>query len=60
MGYIESIIDAEIRDKLFATGAIVIRGPKWCGKTTSAKQAAKSVLELQDPDLQENYLELKE
>jgi len=58
MNYINRIIDLEIQEKLSSTGAIVIRGPKWCGKTTSAKQVSKSVLELQDPDLQENYLEL--
>ena len=58
MRYIKRIIDKEIREKLSATGAILIKGPKWCGKTTSAKQIAKSVLEMQDPDLQENYFEL--
>ena len=58
MRYIKRIIDKEIKEKLSATGAILIRGPKWCGKTTSAKQIAKSVLDMQDPDLQENYLEL--
>ena len=39
-------------------GATVIVGPKWCGKTTTAKQKAKSVLEMQDPDLQDGYLKL--
>ncbi|MCL2111774.1 MAG: DUF4143 domain-containing protein [Clostridiales bacterium] len=58
MAYIERIIDKEIREKLSASGALLIRGPKWCGKTTSAMQVAKSVLEMQNPDLQENYLEL--
>lgn len=58
MHYIKRIIDEEIQEKLSASGAIVIRGPKWCGKTTSAKQVARSVLEMQDSDLQENYLEL--
>jgi hypothetical protein len=58
MHYIERIIDNEIRDKMSSAGAIVIRGPKWCGKTTSAKQVANSVLEMQNPDLQDNYLEL--
>lgn len=58
MEYIKRIIDKEIQDKLSIAGAIVIKGPKWCGKTTSAKQIAKSVLEMQNPDLQENYLEL--
>ena len=56
--YIKRIIDKEIIEKLSITGAIVIKGPKWCGKTTSAKQIAKSVLEMQNPDLQENYIEL--
>jgi len=58
MHYIKRIIDSEIREKLSSTGAIVIRGPKWCGKTTSAKQVANSVLEMQYPDMHDNYLEL--
>jgi predicted AAA+ superfamily ATPase len=58
MRYIERVIDKEIQEKLSISGAIVIKGPKWCGKTTSAKQIAKSVLEMQNPDLHENYLEL--
>ena len=58
MKYIKRIIDNEIERKLSITGAIVIKGPKWCGKTTTAKQFAKSKLEMQNPDLEENYLEL--
>ena len=58
MNYIPRIIDDESKNKLNVTGAVLVRGPKWCGKTTSAKQIAKSVLEMQNPDLQENYLEL--
>lgn len=58
MEYIKRIIDEEIREKLSYTGAILIKGPKWCGKTTSAKQYAKSILEMQNPDLQDNYIEL--
>ena len=58
MKYLERIIDSEIKEKLSITGAIQIKGPKWCGKTTSAKQLAKSVLEMQNPDLQDNYIEL--
>ncbi|MBP5301027.1 MAG: ATP-binding protein [Victivallales bacterium] len=41
---------------LDAFGAILLEGPKWCGKTTSAGQLAKSVLKLQDPDMREEYL----
>lgn len=58
MEYIKRIVDKEIENKLSISGAILIRGPKWCGKTTSAKQIAASVLEMQNPDLQENYIEL--
>ena len=58
MNYIPRIVDKEINDKLKIMGAILIRGPKWCGKTTSAKQIANSILEMQNPDLQENYIEL--
>lgn len=36
-------------------GAILIVGPKWCGKTTTAEQYAKSILKLQDIDKQEEY-----
>ena len=58
MEYIKRIIDEELKDKLEIMGAVLIKGPKWCGKTTSAKQIAKSILEMQNPDLQENYIEL--
>lgn len=58
MKYIKRIVDKEIQEKLSIMGAILIKGPKWCGKTTSAKTVAKSVLEVQNPDLQENYIEL--
>lgn len=37
-------------------GAVLIEGPKWCGKTTTAAQQAKSILKLQDPDMRDAYL----
>ena len=58
MNYLPRIVDSELDLRLRAIGATVIVGPKWCGKTTTAKQKAKSVLEMQDPDLQEGYLKL--
>lgn len=58
MNYIPRVVDAELDLRLRAVGATVLIGPKWCGKTTTAKQKAKSVLEMQDPDLQEGYLRL--
>ncbi|MEI7979975.1 MAG: DUF4143 domain-containing protein [Bacteroidota bacterium] len=44
MSYQERITDKEIQRKLKASGAVLIRGAKACGKTESAKQIAKSVL----------------
>lgn len=60
MNYIPRVVDSELDLRLRAVGATVLVGPKWCGKTTTAKQRAKSVLEMQDPDLQEGYLRLAE
>jgi uncharacterized protein len=54
--YMNRIIDNELRDHLEAMGAVLIVGPKWCGKTTTAMQQAKSVLRMQDPDKTEAYL----
>ena len=42
--YIERISDLEMRKKLDASGALLIRGMKACGKTKSAKQVASSVV----------------
>ena len=58
MNYIPRVVDSELDLRLRAVGATVLVGPKWCGKTTTAKQKSKSVLEMQDPDLQEGYLRL--
>ena len=57
MKYIKRICDTELLEKLEAFGAVQIVGPKWCGKTTTAKQYAKSCIEMQDPDMREAYLE---
>jgi hypothetical protein len=52
MAYINRITDAELQRKLQAAGAILIRGAKACGKTESAKQIAKSILEVDtDPQV---------
>ena len=58
--YYKRIVDEIIEKRLKMVGAVVIEGPKWCGKTTTAKQHAKSILQLQDPDNRQNYLELAE
>ncbi len=54
--YINRVIDAELADHLSAMGAVLIVGPKWCGKTTTAMQKARSILKMQDPDHTKAYL----
>jgi len=54
--YKPRLIDNEIDEYLEMIGAILIEGPKWCGKTTTAEQHAKSSIKLQDTDYSENYL----
>lgn len=55
--YINRICDDELELKLEAFGAVHIVGPKWCGKTTTAKQFAKSYIEMQDPDKRDMYIQ---
>lgn len=54
--YMPRIMDKQLKEYLEAVGAVLIAGPKWCGKTTTAEQQAKSVLKLQDPDKRDGYL----
>lgn len=56
MGYLKRTADAVLQEHLEAFGAVLIEGPKWCGKTTTAEQVAKSVIKLQDTDMREEYL----
>ncbi|GAB1476351.1 DUF4143 domain-containing protein [Bacillota bacterium] len=56
VNYLERIVDSELDLRLEAFGATLIVGPKWCGKTTTSEQKAKSVLRMQDPDKREGYL----
>lgn len=56
--YLTRYMDAELEKYLNTIGAVLIVGPKWCGKTTTAEQHAKSVIKLQDKDKTESYLKL--
>lgn len=56
--YIPRLLDDVLKRRLEIYGAILITGPKWCGKSTTAKQYAKSILELQNPRTRENNLEI--
>lgn len=53
--YLPRLIDNLLKDELRLFGATVIIGPKWCGKTTTAKQLAKSVISLQDKKQYNRY-----
>ena len=46
--YKQRIADRLLQRKVSGKGAVLIEGPKWCGKTTTAKQLAKSILDLGD------------
>ena len=48
--YLRRISDEKLKLYLRAKGAVLIEGPKWCGKTSSAEELAGSVLYMQDPD----------
>lgn len=47
--YKQRVADRQLRRRLDGTGAVLIEGPKWCGKTTTAAQMAGSVLYMDDP-----------
>lgn len=56
MKYLERVADRMLQDRLEAFGAVLIEGPKWTGKTTTAQQQAKSIIKLHDPDTIANYM----
>lgn len=56
MAYLHRIFDAQLKAYLNAMGAVLIEGPKWCGKTTTAAQFARSMISLQDTDHRAEYL----
>lgn len=58
MKYKKRIIDKQFDIRMKALGAVLIKGPKGCGKTTTAKQKAKSIVEFQDEDIRENLLNI--
>ena len=54
-GYRPRIADIQLNKMLRRIGAVLIQGPKWCGKTTTAEQIAASKIYLDDPEKQKNY-----
>jgi uncharacterized protein len=56
MSYLPRILDKVLKETLECIGAVLIVGPKWCGKTTTAEKQAKSAIKMQDPDKSQGYL----
>jgi len=52
MAYVKRLVEGDLREKMAASGAVLIKGPKSCGKTETASQYAKSVLRMDlDPQV---------
>ena len=47
-GYKKRVADALLAEKLSYMGAVLVQGPKWCGKTTTSRQAVRSEVSLED------------
>ena len=58
--YKNRIVDGKLQRKLKGIGAVLIEGPKWCGKTTTAVQHAKSVLFMDEPEREKQNLQMAE
>lgn len=58
--YLPRIADKLLEERLDAKGAVLIEGPKWCGKTTTAKQKAKSFVSMDRPDMSRQYQQIAE
>ena len=58
--YRKRIADNILARKLEGKGAVLIEGPKWCGKTTTAEQVAASVLYMDDPEKKEQNITMSE
>ena len=53
--YIPRLIEKEIKTSMLTNGCVVIEGPKWCGKSTTAGIFAKSIVKLQKPSTFRQY-----
>lgn len=56
--YYSRICDQILVDKLEAKGAVLVKGAKWCGKTTTSEHIAKSIIYIEDPSKKKQYLEM--
>ena len=60
MNYFPRLVDKEIDDRIKAFNAINIVGPKGCGKTRTAKERCKTIIEFQDEEKRDGYLNIAE
>ncbi|MCD8221139.1 MAG: DUF4143 domain-containing protein [Clostridiales bacterium] len=60
MNYKKRIADDMLKRKIEGKGAVLIEGPKWCGKTTTAEQIAASVLYMDDPEKKKQNITMSE
>ena len=58
--YKKRLADRILAQKLMGKGAVLVEGPKWCGKTTTCEQIAKSVLYMSDPEKEKQNLTMAE
>ena len=58
MQYLPRVTDKLLEDRLVSKGAILIEGPKWCGKTTTAKEFSNSLLSMDRPDMTKQYQDM--
>lgn len=58
--YRKRIADDILKRKLEGKGAVLIEGPKWCGKTTTAEQLSASILYMDDPEKKEQNITMSE
>lgn len=58
--YRKRIADVMLKRKLEGKGAVLIEGPKWCGKTTTAEQLAGSILYMDDPEKMEQNIAMSQ
>ena len=56
--YLPRIVDDILIRKLKGRGAVLIQGPKWFGKTTTAEQVSNSVIYMDEPDRKEQNIQL--
>jgi len=56
--YMSRLVDELLINKLKGKGAVLIQGPKWCGKTTTAEQVSNSIIYMDEPERKEQNIQL--